>query len=294
MAFRILSISDDVEPLEIDGLHWHPLRHTLDVRGFGLNAYSAANAGDELIEEHTGGRRGLDRGPPGALRGAARRRPLHRRRGGARRAGGQPRLPAGSDHAPPCDGGRARLARARGRRAGGQGLRRIGLGGPLPRARRVDEGPPRGGARDPAPGRGGARARRRDVLRPRLHGGDERASTTPRSSIWGRRSRSVRPRASGRRTTRSSTRSATGRTSPPDSRAGACRRHGPAGGARSLIGQQRRGEARVLAEQDGARDRAGPEALAHAVQRGVERPAARRPRTRARAGSRRGPRARTA
>ena len=53
MAFRILSISDEVEPLEIDGLHWHPLRHTLDVRGFGLNAYSAAAAGDELIEDHT-------------------------------------------------------------------------------------------------------------------------------------------------------------------------------------------------------------------------------------------------
>jgi len=53
MSFRILSISDDVEPLEIDGLHWHPLRHTLDVRGFGLNAYSAVAAGDELIEDHT-------------------------------------------------------------------------------------------------------------------------------------------------------------------------------------------------------------------------------------------------
>src|ERR671911_1520817 len=53
MAFRILSISDDVEPLEIDGLHWHPLRHRLDVRGFGLNAYSAVAEGDELIEDHT-------------------------------------------------------------------------------------------------------------------------------------------------------------------------------------------------------------------------------------------------
>ena len=53
MAFRILSIADDVEPLEIDNLRWHPLRHTLDVRGFGLNAYSAKAAGDELIEDHT-------------------------------------------------------------------------------------------------------------------------------------------------------------------------------------------------------------------------------------------------
>ena len=75
MAFRILSISDDVEPLEIDGLHWHPLRHALDVRGFGLNAYSAANAGDELIEEHREAGEGSAEGHQElyvVLRGAAR------------------------------------------------------------------------------------------------------------------------------------------------------------------------------------------------------------------------------
>ena len=75
MAFRILSISDDVEPLEIDGMHWHPLRHTLDVRGFGLNAYSAENAGDELIEEHREADEGSTEGHQElyvVLRGAAR------------------------------------------------------------------------------------------------------------------------------------------------------------------------------------------------------------------------------
>ena len=75
MAFRILSISDDVEPLEIDGLHWHPLRHTLDVRGFGLNAYSAAGVGDELIEDHTEATEGSAAGHQElyvVLRGAAR------------------------------------------------------------------------------------------------------------------------------------------------------------------------------------------------------------------------------
>ena len=75
MAFRILSISDDVEPLEIDGLHWHPLRHTLDVRGFGLNAYSAAADGDELIEDHTEAGEGSTEGHQElyvVLRGAAR------------------------------------------------------------------------------------------------------------------------------------------------------------------------------------------------------------------------------
>ncbi len=75
MAFRILSITDDVEPLEIDNLRWHPLRHTLDVRGFGLNAYSAEAAGDELIEDHTEADEGSTEGHQElyvVLRGAAR------------------------------------------------------------------------------------------------------------------------------------------------------------------------------------------------------------------------------
>jgi hypothetical protein len=54
MAYRTLTIAD-VGPLSVDGLTWHPLRHALDVRGFGLNAYSAAAAGDELIEDHVEG-----------------------------------------------------------------------------------------------------------------------------------------------------------------------------------------------------------------------------------------------
>ena len=75
MAFRILSIADDVEPLEIDNLRWHPLRHTLDVRGFGLNAYSAKATGDELIEDHTEADEGSAEGHQElyvVLRGAAR------------------------------------------------------------------------------------------------------------------------------------------------------------------------------------------------------------------------------
>ena len=75
MAFRILSIADDVEPLQIDHLRWHPLRHTLDVRGFGLNAYSAEAAGDEVIEDHTEADDGSTEGHQElyvVLRGAAR------------------------------------------------------------------------------------------------------------------------------------------------------------------------------------------------------------------------------
>jgi tetratricopeptide (TPR) repeat protein len=51
MAFRTLHI-DELDPIEVAGVRWHPLRHALGVRGFGVNAYSGA-AGDDVIEEHT-------------------------------------------------------------------------------------------------------------------------------------------------------------------------------------------------------------------------------------------------
>jgi hypothetical protein len=53
---RVIRI-DDVEPLAVLGgeLQWHPLRHTLGIRAFGMNAYSAANAGDLVVEEHDEG-----------------------------------------------------------------------------------------------------------------------------------------------------------------------------------------------------------------------------------------------
>ena len=51
---RVITI-DDVETLPVlDGeLQWHPLRHTLGIRAFGINAYTAAKAGDLVVEEHT-------------------------------------------------------------------------------------------------------------------------------------------------------------------------------------------------------------------------------------------------
>jgi hypothetical protein len=51
MAFRTLRI-DELDPIEVAGLRWHPLRHALGVRGFGVNAYSAA-AGQDVVEDHT-------------------------------------------------------------------------------------------------------------------------------------------------------------------------------------------------------------------------------------------------
>jgi tetratricopeptide (TPR) repeat protein len=51
---RVIRI-DDVETLPVlDGeLDWHPLRYTLGIRAFGMNAYTAAKAGDLVVEEHT-------------------------------------------------------------------------------------------------------------------------------------------------------------------------------------------------------------------------------------------------
>ena len=35
-----------------DSLLWRPVRRTLDVGAFGINAYVATNAGDDVVEEH--------------------------------------------------------------------------------------------------------------------------------------------------------------------------------------------------------------------------------------------------
>jgi mannose-6-phosphate isomerase-like protein (cupin superfamily) len=51
MAFRTLRI-DELDPIEVAGVRWHPLRHALGVRGFGVNAYSGG-AGEDVIEEHS-------------------------------------------------------------------------------------------------------------------------------------------------------------------------------------------------------------------------------------------------
>jgi tetratricopeptide (TPR) repeat protein len=55
-GYTVLAI-DQVEPLSVVGgsLQWRPLRRALDVRAFGINAYTAAAAGDELVEDHTEG-----------------------------------------------------------------------------------------------------------------------------------------------------------------------------------------------------------------------------------------------
>jgi mannose-6-phosphate isomerase-like protein (cupin superfamily) len=45
---------DDLEAIPGPGsLTWHPVRATLDIRAFGANAYSAEQAGDDVVEPHT-------------------------------------------------------------------------------------------------------------------------------------------------------------------------------------------------------------------------------------------------
>jgi tetratricopeptide (TPR) repeat protein len=51
MPFRTLRI-DQLDPIEVAGLRWHPVRHALGVRGFGVNSYSGG-AGEDVVEEHT-------------------------------------------------------------------------------------------------------------------------------------------------------------------------------------------------------------------------------------------------
>ncbi len=46
---------DEIEPIPVvDGkLLWRPVRRTLDIGAFGINAYVARNAGDDIVEEHS-------------------------------------------------------------------------------------------------------------------------------------------------------------------------------------------------------------------------------------------------
>ncbi len=45
---------DDIEGLPVLGsLMWQPVRRPLGITGFGINAYTAGNAGDEVVEDHT-------------------------------------------------------------------------------------------------------------------------------------------------------------------------------------------------------------------------------------------------
>jgi len=44
-----------IEPISVVNgtLLWRPVRRTLDIGAFGINAYVAPDAGDDVVEEHT-------------------------------------------------------------------------------------------------------------------------------------------------------------------------------------------------------------------------------------------------
>jgi tetratricopeptide (TPR) repeat protein len=46
---------DDIDPIAVVNgtLLWRPVRRTLGIGAFGINAYVAPNAGDDVVEEHT-------------------------------------------------------------------------------------------------------------------------------------------------------------------------------------------------------------------------------------------------
>jgi tetratricopeptide (TPR) repeat protein len=46
---------DEIDPISVVGgsLLWRPVRRTLDVGAFGINAYVAPDVGDDVVEEHT-------------------------------------------------------------------------------------------------------------------------------------------------------------------------------------------------------------------------------------------------
>ena len=43
----------EIEPISVAGVHWKPLRRTLGIDAFGINAYAATAAGEHVVEEHT-------------------------------------------------------------------------------------------------------------------------------------------------------------------------------------------------------------------------------------------------
>jgi len=43
---------DDLQATPVEGTLWKPIRSTLGIRAFGINAYAAERAGDRLFNEH--------------------------------------------------------------------------------------------------------------------------------------------------------------------------------------------------------------------------------------------------
>src|SRR5262244_3598348 len=50
-AYSVLRL-DEIEPISVAGVQWKPLRRTLGIDAFGINAYTA-DRGEHVVEDHT-------------------------------------------------------------------------------------------------------------------------------------------------------------------------------------------------------------------------------------------------
>jgi tetratricopeptide (TPR) repeat protein len=53
-SYRVAHL-DDLDRIEVAGGQYRPIRRRLGVRAFGINAYTADKAGDQVVEQHTEG-----------------------------------------------------------------------------------------------------------------------------------------------------------------------------------------------------------------------------------------------
>ncbi len=54
MSWSVTHLSElESFPVGEHGLEWHPIRSRLGIEAFGINAYTAAEVGGEVVEEHT-------------------------------------------------------------------------------------------------------------------------------------------------------------------------------------------------------------------------------------------------
>ena len=54
MSWNVVNLSElESFPVGERGLLWHPIRLRLGIEAFGINAYTAAEVGGEVVEEHT-------------------------------------------------------------------------------------------------------------------------------------------------------------------------------------------------------------------------------------------------
>ena len=53
-AYEVRRLDEfDVVPVTGAGIDWRPVRRTLGIRAFGINAYTADEAGKHVVEEHS-------------------------------------------------------------------------------------------------------------------------------------------------------------------------------------------------------------------------------------------------